>query len=109
VAVQRVPVQEPVLGLAMTERSLLRMMAAAQRELTLALEEPKRARRALRRAEARVRAARRQVRLALQAAEPVVAPPRCEDCGATLGVTPHCVACAAARAFTDPRDSSRGC
>jgi len=85
------------------DRSLLRMMAAAQRELTLALEERKRANRALRRVEDRVRAARRQVRLVLQSAEPVAAPGRCEECGAVLGATPHCVACAAARAFTDPR------
>lgn len=74
------------------------MMAAAQRELTLALEERKRARRALRRAEDRVGAARRQVRLVLQSAEPVFGPPRCDECGATLGTTPHCMTCAAVRA-----------
>ena len=52
-------VQEPVLGVAMTaERSFLRIMAAAQRELTLALEERKRMRRALRRAEDRAAAPR---------------------------------------------------
>jgi hypothetical protein len=43
------------------ERLLLRMMAGAQRELTLALEERRRTRRVLGRAEDRVRAARRQV------------------------------------------------
>ncbi len=60
------------------EGSLLRMMAAAQRELTLALEERKRARRAFRKADERVRAARRQVRLILQSAEPTLGAARCE-------------------------------
>ncbi len=82
--------------------SLLRMMAAAQRELTLALEERKRARRVFRKADERVRAARRQVRLVLQSAEPVPDAVRCEECGATLGATSHCVTCAAARAFAEP-------
>jgi len=54
------------------------MMAAAQRELTLALEERKRARRAFRKADERVRAARRQVRLILQSAEPTLGAARCE-------------------------------
>jgi hypothetical protein len=91
-----------MLGVAMTaERSLLRMIAAAQRELTLALEERKRARRVLRKAEERVRAARRQVRLVLESADPMPTAPVCEECWATLGVTPHCVARAAARAFAD--------
>jgi hypothetical protein len=84
------------------DQSLLRMMAAAQRELTLALEERKRARRVLRRAEDRVRAARRHVRLVLKSAEPVSGPPRCDECGATLGATPHCMTCAGARAFVGP-------
>jgi len=78
------------------------MMAAAQRELTLALEERKRARRAFRKAEERVRAARRQVRLVLQSAQPMPGAARCEECGATVGATSHCVTCAAARAFVDP-------
>jgi hypothetical protein len=86
------------------DRSLLRVMAAAQRELTLALEERKRARRASRRAEDRVRAARRRVRLVLQSAEPVAGPPRCEECGATLGAMAHCVTCAAARVFFEHED-----
>ena len=73
--------------------------AAPQRELTLALEERKRARRALGRTEDRVRAARRQVRFVLHSAEPVSGPQRCDECGATLGTTPHCMTCAAARAF----------
>jgi hypothetical protein len=77
------------------------MMAAAQREFTPALEERERARRALRRAEDRVRAARRQDRLVLQSAEPLPEVPGCEQCGATLGATAHCMTCAAARAFVD--------
>jgi hypothetical protein len=84
------------------EGSLLRMMAAAQRELTLALEERKRARRAFRKADERVRTARRQVRLVLQSAEPIPGAARCEECGATLGTTSNCMTCAAARAFADP-------
>jgi hypothetical protein len=95
--------KQPELGVAMTaERSLLRTMAAAQRELTLALEERKRARRGLRKAEERGGAARRQVRLILQSAEPMPSAARCGECGATLGATPHCMTCAAARAFLDP-------
>jgi hypothetical protein len=55
-----VSVQDELLGVAMSgEGSLLRMTAVAQRELTLALEERKRARRAFRKADERVRAARR--------------------------------------------------
>jgi hypothetical protein len=84
------------------DQSLLRMMAAAQREMTLALEERKCVRRALRRAEDRVRAARTQVHLVLQSAEPLPGAPLCDKCGATLGATPHCMTCAAARAFLDP-------
>lgn len=84
------------------ERSLLRLMAAAQRELTLALEERKRERRALRRAEERVREARRQVRFVLRSAEPEVTSSKCDECEAILGTTPHCMTCAAARALVHP-------
>jgi len=83
------------------ERSLLRMMATAQRELMLAVDERKRARRALRKAEERVRAARRQTRLVLQSAEPMPGTSPCEECGAPLGATPPCRTCAAARPFVE--------